>query len=112
MSREDRPSMQRKNGSYPASERGRGQAIGRKGYNMKRICITYHMTKTNEVAETCVTISVADDVADDILENQGDSQYVRQGSFSITAIKTILSNLAELQGYADAAFCMAEEDPF
>lgn len=76
---------------------------------MKYICITYHMSRENEVAETCITLPMDEKIADDILENQGDSQYVKQGSFSITAVKTILNNMAELQGYADASFCMAEE---
>lgn len=75
---------------------------------MKHICITYHMTRKNEIAETCITLPVEKHIADDILLNQGDSQYVGQGSFSITNIKIILNNLAELQGYVDASFCCAE----
>ena len=75
---------------------------------MKHICITYHMTRKNEIAETCITLPVEEHIADDILRHQGDSQYVRQGSFTITNIKIILNNLAELQGYVDAAFCCAD----
>lgn len=76
---------------------------------MKHITITYHMRKPNEIAETCITLAVKEDIADDILQNQEDSQCVKAGSFAITPIKTILSCLAELQGYSDAYFCMAEE---
>ena len=75
---------------------------------MEHICITYHMTRTNEVAETCITLPMQEHIAEDILAYQGESQYVMQGSFTITAIKIILNNLAELQGYADASFCCAE----
>lgn len=77
---------------------------------MKYITITYHMRKPNEIAETCITLAVKEDVADDILRNQEDSQYVKENSFSITPIKTILSSLAELQGYSSVSFCMAEEN--
>lgn len=75
----------------------------------KNVCITYHMSKENEVAETCITIPMDAVVADDVLANQEGSQYVKEGSFSITPVKQILSNLAELQGYVDAHFCCAEE---
>lgn len=75
---------------------------------MKHITITYHMHKPNEVAETCITIAAKEDVADDILQNQGNSRYVKANSFAITPVKTILNRLAELQGYSDASFCMAE----
>ena len=76
---------------------------------MKRICITYHMTRKNEIAETCITLPVEEHIAEDILTNQGDSQYVRQGYFALINIKIILNNLAELQGYVDASFCCADE---
>lgn len=75
----------------------------------KYINITYHMSNKNETAETCINLPMKKEIANDILENQGDSQYVKQGSMSITAIKIILNNLAELQGYPVAAFCMAED---
>lgn len=75
----------------------------------KYVCITYHMNKENEVAETCITIPMDEMVADDVLANQEKSQYVKEGSFDITPVKRILSDLAELQGYRDAHFCCAEE---
>lgn len=85
------------------------RAYGEKGIYMKHICITYHMTRKNEVAETCITLPMEAQIAEDILEHQGDSQYVEQGSFTITNIKIILNNLAALQGYGNAMFCSAEE---
>ena len=75
----------------------------------KTVCITYPMSKENEVAETCITIPMDAAVADDVLSNQEHSRYVKEGSSSITSIKQILSNLAELQGYVEAHFCCAEE---
>lgn len=76
---------------------------------MKKVCITYHMTKADEVAETCITIPMRDGVAASILTQQGESAYVRAGHYTITPIKIILNQLAELQGYSSAAFCCAEE---
>ena len=57
----------------------------------KNVCITYHMSKENEVAETCITIPMDAAVADDVLANQENSQYVKEGSSSITPIKQILN---------------------
>ena len=56
----------------------------------KNVCITYHMSKENEVAETCITIPMDAAVADDVLSNQEHSRYVKEGSSSITSIKQIL----------------------
>lgn len=73
---------------------------------MKHVCITYHMTKPNEVAETCTTIALDDD----LLRHQDRSAYV-QGSdrFSRLSIPGLLHQLAALQGYDSAIFCCAEE---
>lgn len=76
----------------------------------KYVCITYHMNKENEVAETCITIPMDEEVANDVLAKQERSRYVKEGSSSITPVKQILNNLAKLQGYGDAHFCCAEED--
>ena len=75
----------------------------------KNVCITYHMSKENEVAETCITLPMAEAVADDVLANQENSRYVKEGGSRITPVKQILNNLAKLQGYGDAHFCCAEE---
>ena len=42
---------------------------------MKHICITYHMTRPHEVAETCITIAMADGIAKDLLKKQENSAY-------------------------------------
>ena len=77
---------------------------------MKHVCITYHMTRPNEVAETCVTIAMADDIAKDLLKNQEDSAYVvAPRSHKRPSIPALLSQLAALQGYDTADFCCAEE---
>ena len=76
---------------------------------MKRICITYHMTKANEIAETCITLPMSDDIATSVLAEQGESVYIRAYNGTLTAIKIILNQLAELQGYSSATFCCAEE---
>ena len=34
---------------------------------MKRINITYHMENADEVAESCITLPMTDDIADDII---------------------------------------------
>ena len=77
---------------------------------MKKVCITYHMTRPNEVAETCATIALDDAIADDLLTHQERSAYV-QGSerFSRLSIPALLNQLAALQGYDRATFCCAEE---
>ena len=77
---------------------------------MKHVCITYHMTRPDEVAETCTTIALDDAIADDLLQHQERSAYV-QGSerFSRLSIPGLLHQLAALQGYDSAIFCCAEE---
>lgn len=77
---------------------------------MKHVCITYHMTRPNEVAETCTTIAMADDIAADLLEKQEDSDYVRiRSRFTLQPLPVLLNQLAALQGYDRATFCCAEE---
>ena len=36
---------------------------------MKRINITYRMEKPGEIAESCITIPMTDDIADDMISN-------------------------------------------
>ena len=77
---------------------------------MKHVCITYHMTRPNEVAETCTTIALEDSIAKDLLKNQEDSAYVvAPRSHKRPSIPALLSQLAALQGYDAATFCCAEE---
>lgn len=76
---------------------------------MKHICITYHMTKPNEVAETCITLPLDDAIAKDLLKNQENSAYVvAPRSHKRPSIPALLNQLAVLQGYDTADFCCAE----
>lgn len=82
---------------------------------MKRLCITYHMHRNHgtvcdpkmETAETCITLPMRDDIADDILEKGEDSKYMKR--MAIGYVSGILSELSEIQGYYYSGFCTAEE---
>ena len=50
-----------------------------------------------------------DQIASDILEHQEKSRHVREDGCGTIAVRTILTCLAELQGYTNASFCMAME---
>lgn len=77
---------------------------------MKRVCITYHMNRPGEVAETCITIALDDSIAKDLFKNQENSAYVvAPRSHKRPSIPALLSQLAALQGYDSADFCCAEE---
>jgi len=72
---------------------------------MKRLCITYHMRNLTESAETCITLSMLDEVADDVLAWGDDSRHVRQGGW----IWQVLNAAAQMQGYALDCFVCAKE---
>ena len=72
---------------------------------MKHISITYHMSREGEIAETCIILPMEDQIASDILEHQEESRHVREDGCGTIAVRTILTCLAELQGYTDASFC-------
>lgn len=77
---------------------------------MKKVCITYHMTRPGEVAETCITLPLDDAIADDLLTHQESSAYVQgHKRFTRLSIPALLSQLAALQDYDTADFCCAEE---
>lgn len=77
---------------------------------MKHVCITYHMTRPNEVAETCTIIALDDAIADDLLRHQERSAYVQgHKRFTRLSIPALLNQLAALQSYDRATFCCAEE---
>lgn len=71
---------------------------------MKRICITYRMQKGNETAETCHVLPMMDAVADNILREQENSQYIK----STCAVSSVLEHLAYMQGYSYRGFICAE----
>lgn len=74
---------------------------------MKRICITYHMENETGTAENCVTVSMVDEIAEDILANGADSDYAKPYLYGY--VYRLLENLAELQGYEFTEFRSAEE---
>ena len=74
---------------------------------MKHICITYHMTRENMGAETCITLPMADDVARDILENEGRSEHLSM--MQNGEVYRILKSLSAIQGYEyDRAYYFEE----
>lgn len=74
---------------------------------MKRINITYHMGKTGEVAESCITLPITDDIADDILCMEEDSTYFGTGHRG--TVRRLLENLAAIQGYTFIGACCPKE---
>lgn len=73
---------------------------------MPKVRITYIMGSYKEVAETCIDLHVTEAIAESLDKYQGDSPYVRYAGRR--AIAKLLKTLAELQGYKDAEFEMAE----
>lgn len=71
---------------------------------MKHVCITYHMTRPGEEAETCITLPMTEENAQDLLANGEDSAVYRGN------IAGILQRLATIQHYYRAYFCTAELD--
>lgn len=77
---------------------------------MKHLCITYHMSKPGEVAETCITLPMEDYAAGEIMEFQDELQSMKKHFLFVAALEKILQSMARLQGYEKAEFCSAEED--
>lgn len=74
---------------------------------MKKICITYHMSRTDEGAETCITLPMADEIANDILKKGERSEHLsmmRNGE-----VYRLLRSLSAIQGYEyDRAYYFEE----
>lgn len=73
---------------------------------MTHVCITYHMERKNEVAETCITLPMDDFVAAMLISNQGDCFQLMDGA----PLNILLRELSKLQGYTYTGFCCAEQD--
>lgn len=71
---------------------------------MMRICITYHMTRENEIAETCIILPMDDCKGQDLLDKQEESLLLAEGA----TLDVLLHKLSILQGYRFSSFCMAE----
>ena len=65
---------------------------------MKYLLVTYHMTRRDDTAETCIRLPMTEEHANAILA----------GGYSAT-LNAILLLLATLQGYTGAAVCCIEE---
>lgn len=86
---------------------------------MKSLCITYHMHRNyprKEVAETCITLPMKDEIARDILERGEKSRYldptkISDGMTPVSGgvVYEALCRLSEIQGYRYESFCTAEE---
>ncbi len=74
---------------------------------MKRITITYHMERPGEVAESCITLPMTDDIADDILWMEEDSTYLGAGHNG--EVRRLLESLATIQGYKFTGACCPKE---
>lgn len=74
---------------------------------MTNLCITYHMQNEEGTAETCVTLPMLEEVAEDILERGEDSLHLHS---VIGRVYSVLKNLASIQGYTYAGFCCAEKE--
>lgn len=74
---------------------------------MPKVSITYIMSKYGEDAETCIDLHVTEAVAESLDKYQGDSPYVSYAGRR-REIAKLLKTMAELQGYKDAEFEMAE----
>ena len=72
---------------------------------MKYICITYLMKRKNEVAETCITLPMEDEKADELLAAQDKWLQLMDGA----TLDVLLRKLSILQGYQFAGFETAEE---
>ena len=65
---------------------------------MKYLNVTYHMSRKDDVAETCIRLPMTEDKAAAILA----------GGYNAT-LNAILLLLALLQGYTGATVCCVEE---
>ena len=74
---------------------------------MPKVSITYIMSNDGEDAETCIDLHVTEAVAESLDKYQGDSPYVSYAGRR-REIAKLLKTMAELQGYKDAEFEMAE----
>ena len=45
---------------------------------MRYLCITYHMSKSDKVVQTCITLSMEDSAAREILRFQDEIQSMKQ----------------------------------
>lgn len=84
---------------------------------MKSIWITYHLFADHskpaddfphktETAENCIRVAFPEELANDVLEKQGESEYVKKSARE--TLNDWLNMLARLQGYQKGYFVSAE----
>lgn len=73
---------------------------------MKRVTVIYHMKNEEGTAETCVTLPMRDEAADDLLERGASSEHVNP--MLMGEVYRILRSLSAIQGYEYEGFCCAE----
>ena len=71
---------------------------------MTNVCITYHMKREHEIAETCITLPMEDGKATGLLATQGEWWQLMDGA----TLDVLLRKLSIMQGYKYAGFCTAE----
>ena len=81
---------------------------------MKRVCIPYQMHRNlgdsehpkNETAETCITLPMKDEVADEILLHGTDNYHIKE----VRDLINVLISISLLQGYHFSGICTVEEE--
>lgn len=75
---------------------------------MKKLGVTYLMSRPGETVEYCITLPVSDEAAREILSLNVD-KYSFVQSDNAASVNVILYNLAYLQGYEDYDIRTVEE---
>ncbi len=80
-----------------AGSNRQGQRKARKGLTtMKKVCITFNMSKSGDIFQTCATLRVKNELAEDALKH---------GVDAVIMLKDTLKHIAALQGYRYAGAC-------
>lgn len=78
---------------------------------MKKLLITYSMTRGDTEAETCIVLPFADDRAENLLRYQEESALISGPGYEKGLLATTLDRLAKLQGYHYAQMICADYLP-
>ena len=62
---------------------------------MKKICVTYHMERAGEIAETCIDLPLSEELADAIVRES----HCAETAIGMAVIAQMVTALAYLQGY-------------
>ena len=75
---------------------------------MKKLRVTYHMSRPGETAEDCITLPVSDEAAREILSLKVDKYSYLCGD-ATARLSVIIYDLAQLQGYENYDIRTVEE---